>query len=169
MLVYMKKPTLLRVISIAGLCIAIIGVAAFVAYRFGNKKPNTPAASPVEQPKAEQLKMPTQEQVKKTLTQLDGISAMQREYNTKNYKQAITLANTYVNQKDVDDLSKLQAYVVCISAAIDSKDTSSKETCHSGALVVINTLTNQQDKTGWQKYIDDLYNGVPAQGDDGGR
>jgi|GEM_PF-5489962 len=150
MLDLMNKRKLLRGLF-AGLLAAVVlglfGFGVYKLYKHFHPNKNTSAIYHL------QSKAEIEERQKSTAGYDDILIAS----NKKDYKKVIELAQSYGKNSKNAYTERLNGYMMCMQAAVASKNDAAKKTCYDLAKSVANGLDVPQEKTYWIKMLDDTY------------
>ncbi len=150
----MKKPKLLRVIGIAGLAIAAVGIATFLVVQSGK---NTDTRQPASQPVAA---LQSAEQITTLQQSYSNFNQVVAAANNTDYPKTVALSYAYATNTANDTETRLDSFRVCLQAAILAKDTIKKDDCYQQGKALANTVVNQADKDSWLKMFEATYNGT---------
>jgi FtsZ-interacting cell division protein ZipA len=154
----MKKPTLLRVLSIVGVLLIVAGISVLVFMLQTNKKDTAkqPASAPV-------VPVQSAEELKAAQTSADEYQKVQASTvgNKKDYANTIALSYAYASNPKNDYQTRLDTYRVCIQAAYTASNNEKKELCYKEATALVASVTETDAfKKDWQKELDSVYSGT---------
>ena len=130
--------------------LAAVCLIIFVGYRiYKNSKNHTKTKTPIAH-------IQSKEEIAQSEKSATGFDDVMVAYNETNYAKAIKLSKTYGADNKNGYVERLNAYVLCMRAAITLKDDKTKTECYNDAKIIANSITLQSDKTPWLNLIDEV-------------
>jgi len=141
-----------KIIFVVGILLAVTAVATGAYLFFQNK--DKKAATTVDT-----VKVQTDKEVEQVRTSVTNFNQVLSASNAKDYEKTIKLAKDYGTGSANDAVSKLNAYGLCMDAAVALKQDKQKTECYEAAKAVANTLPDNE-KTLWLGSLEDAMNGT---------
>ncbi len=93
---------------------------------------------------------------------------LQKSYATKDYEAVVANAPLYGADAANDEVSRLNAYVLCIQSAQELAREQVSTDCYAGGVIIANGLADADASKQWESVLNALYNKQLSEGESNG-